>query len=252
MKGRYWIGLRQGPRAYRGSWRRYGRWSWPRRPYWAQGPASWSLVAWAQQHLAVVFGPVVPQDGVFGPETRGFVQRFQMQQGLAATGNLDDATVAALQAVISSGLPPMPPPPPGFGPPPPDFGPPPPVFGPPPPGFGLSPAPPGEPFGFSHPHRHRPPRGAPPVETHHHGPRPPDGPHVVVPAAPAPGASHGPAPAPPPQKSAEDAAARGGQAKPRPAPHEPGVQQEMAAGPAATGARGRWRREGNRIFLFGV
>ena len=113
---------RQGP-YYGRYWRHYGygrRWPWLHVPFAPAGPISSPLVAWAQSVLATVFGPAVPQDGVFGPETHGFVQRFQAQQGLPATSDLDGPTVAALQAAASP-QPPSPPPPtaaPAFAPPP--------------------------------------------------------------------------------------------------------------------------------------
>ena len=109
---------------YYGRWH-HGRrrWPWLQVPFAASGPIASSFVAWAQSALATVFGPAVPQDGVFGPETRGFVQRFQAQQGLPPTGDLDGATVAALQAAVSpepaSPPPPPPPAPPTFAAPPP-------------------------------------------------------------------------------------------------------------------------------------
>jgi Putative peptidoglycan binding domain len=96
FRHRYRPWHRYGRRFYRR--RRPYRWSWLRR-YSPEGPISSSFVAWTQSVLAQLFGPVVPQDGVFGPETRGFVAQFQAQQGLPATGDLDDPTVAALQAV---------------------------------------------------------------------------------------------------------------------------------------------------------
>jgi len=97
--GRYWH-----------HWRR--RWPWLQVPFADSGPIASSFVAWAQSALATVFGPAVPQDGVFGPETRGFVQRFQAQQGLPPTGDLDGGTVAALQAAVSPQPASAPPPPP--------------------------------------------------------------------------------------------------------------------------------------------
>jgi peptidoglycan hydrolase-like protein with peptidoglycan-binding domain len=98
-------------RYYGRHWGRYGRrWPWVHVPFAPPGPISSPFVAWAQSVLASVFGPAVPQDGVFGPETRGFVQRFQAQQGLPATSDLDGATVAALQAAASPQPPSAPPP----------------------------------------------------------------------------------------------------------------------------------------------
>ncbi|MBV8835694.1 MAG: peptidoglycan-binding protein, partial [Myxococcales bacterium] len=101
---------RHGP-YYGHYWRHYGRrWPWFQ-PFGYSGPTSSSFVAWAQSVLATLFGPAVPQDGYFGPETRSFVQRFQAQQGMPPTGDLDGGTVAALQAA-SRPEPPMPAPPP--------------------------------------------------------------------------------------------------------------------------------------------
>jgi hypothetical protein len=127
-----------GSRYYWRRWPRYGRrWNWLQSPYAPEGPVSSSFVAWAQGVLAQVFGPTVPQDGVFGPETHRLVAQFQAQQGLPASGSLDGATVAALQAVSSPPEPVMapPPPPPPEPPPPPApivVGPPPPPKSPPP------------------------------------------------------------------------------------------------------------------------
>jgi peptidoglycan hydrolase-like protein with peptidoglycan-binding domain len=139
---RFQPGFRYWPHFHGHGWG-HNRWRWPwLRPAWPQGPSSSSFVAWVQGRLAMVFGPVVPQDGVFGPETRGFVQRFQAQQGLPPTGDLDGTTVSALQTGASPEPPPPPPPPeppppPVFvappPPPPPDFVPPPPPRGGPPP-----------------------------------------------------------------------------------------------------------------------
>src|ERR1700728_3158550 len=132
----------------------YGRrWPWLQGATWSQDPVSSSFVAWAQRCLAIVFGPVVPQDGVFGPETRGFVEQFQAQHGLRATGDLDEATVSALQAAVSSGPAVSSPSEPA---------PPPPIFVAPPPSPGA-PAPP--------PQRHHS-RGAVPWFS---PPSPPDG-----------------------------------------------------------------------------
>jgi hypothetical protein len=97
FRHRYRPGFRYGRRFYRHH--RPSRWSWLHGPYSPEGPVSSPFVAWAQSVLAQVFGPVVPQDGVFGSETRGFVAQFQAQQRLPSIGDLDDATVAALQGV---------------------------------------------------------------------------------------------------------------------------------------------------------
>jgi peptidoglycan hydrolase-like protein with peptidoglycan-binding domain len=129
---------RHGP-FYGRYWGHYGRrWPWLHGPFAPPGPISSSFVAWAQSALASVFGPAVPQDGVFGPETRGFVQRFQSQQGLPATSDLDGATVAALQAAASpqpppAEAPPPPAPPASAAPPPPQDAPPAQDVPPPPP-----------------------------------------------------------------------------------------------------------------------
>ncbi len=91
---RYRPGLPYGPRFYGRDWPYRS----PRLPlrYLPEGPISSSFVAWAQRVMAQVFGPIVPIDGVFGLETHRFVVQFQAQQGLPTTGDLDDATVAAL------------------------------------------------------------------------------------------------------------------------------------------------------------
>jgi peptidoglycan hydrolase-like protein with peptidoglycan-binding domain len=90
-------GFRYRRRFYKRHWPY--RWSWLHSPDSPEGPVPSPFVAWAQRVLAQVFGPIVPQDGVLGPETRGFVAQFQAQQGLPSIGDLDDATVAALQGV---------------------------------------------------------------------------------------------------------------------------------------------------------
>ena len=138
------LGRAYGPRYYgRGrGWRGYRRrWHWMHAPPVVPlGPVPSAGIAWAQQALAQIFGPVVPQDGILGPETRGFVARFQAQQGLSPTGDLDDVTMATLQDATA---PPPVMPPPLPEPPPPIFGaPPPPTFVPPPGPPGVIPAPP--------------------------------------------------------------------------------------------------------------
>ena len=89
-------GFRYRRRFYRRHWPY--RWSWLHSPDSPEGPVPSPFVAWAQRVLAQVFGPIVPQDGVLGPETRRFVGQFQAQNGLPMTGDLDGATVSALQA----------------------------------------------------------------------------------------------------------------------------------------------------------
>jgi peptidoglycan hydrolase-like protein with peptidoglycan-binding domain len=218
--------VRFGLRAYRPFRRYYGRrWPWLQGGGWSQGPASSSLVAWAQSCLATIFGPVVPQDGVFGPETRGFVQQFQAQQGLPTTGDLDQATVSALQAAVSRGAvvssPSQPAPPPS-------------TFVVPP----LSPgAPAPAPVASGHwtPHHH-PHRGAPwfssppPLEGGHPGAAPRR--DATAPASPA-------APATSP-------------AAPAASPHPSSELSEIAAGWSEPVERGRWMRINGRIFLIGA
>jgi peptidoglycan hydrolase-like protein with peptidoglycan-binding domain len=149
--------FRYGSRFYGRRWPYYGRrWGWFHPRYVPEGPISSSFVAWAQTVLAQVFGPIVPQDGVFGAETHRFVGQFQAQQGLPTSGSLDGATVAALQAVTSPEPPPPPPPPPE--PPPPPT----PIFvAPPPPPMPPPPSPPSPPP--AHPRHQRAP-GPPPAE----------------------------------------------------------------------------------------
>lgn len=48
-------------------------------------------------------------DGVLGPQTSAALRAYQKEQGLSATGRLDDATLAKLQpATAASGAPPQP------------------------------------------------------------------------------------------------------------------------------------------------
>jgi hypothetical protein len=75
------------------------------------GASPW--VAAAQFCLAKIFGQKVPRNGALEPETRQFVQMFQQQRGLPATGMLDSDTMQAIQATCgASGVaaPMMPPP----------------------------------------------------------------------------------------------------------------------------------------------
>jgi hypothetical protein len=95
-------GFRYRRRFYRRHWPY--RWSWLHSPDSPEGPVPSPFVAWAQRVLAQVFGPIVPQDGVLGPETRRFVGQFQAQNGLPTTGDLDGATVSALQAAAAGSL----------------------------------------------------------------------------------------------------------------------------------------------------
>jgi hypothetical protein len=55
------------------------------------------LVVWAQQHLAASGEPVAV-DGTYGAETVNAVRGFQADEGLAPSGELDDATWQALLA----------------------------------------------------------------------------------------------------------------------------------------------------------
>jgi peptidoglycan hydrolase-like protein with peptidoglycan-binding domain len=43
----------------------------------------------------------VPQNGILGPRTRRAIAAFQTEQQLAATGVLDNDTIAALQAACA-------------------------------------------------------------------------------------------------------------------------------------------------------
>jgi hypothetical protein len=266
------MAIRRAYRSYRrGSWGRayrpgyYGRgWGWRgyrRRWPWMYGPSAAPIgpvpsagVAWAQQALAQIFGPVVPQDGILGPETRGFVARFQGQQGLPPTGDLDDATMAALQAVTAGPAVPSPlaeaPPPPIFG------GPPPLPPGPP----EIIPGPP-----WHHHHEHPLPPGPPMIipgpPRHHRGDHPPrmglpPGPPGII-AAP-PGqlrGEHPMPPGPPPGPPGVVAAPPGQHRGERPMPPGVGEVGELSGGPATpqeSSARGRWIRRGERIILMGA
>ncbi len=206
---RYRPGFRYGRRFYG----RHGRWPWLHRPYSPEGPVSSPFVAWAQRVLAQVFGPIVPQDGVFGPETHRFVVQFQAQQGLPTTGDLDDATVAALQAAVGPELAtPIPwRPEPGM-----------------PHGWH------GEP-GMPHP-RGREPAMPQPGRT---APQPPPTPisAAVAPPPPMPPSSQ----APPHPHHVHPAG-----------PPGPGEQRELAPGSAETSQRGRWVRDGRTIVLIGA
>lgn len=85
------------------------------------GDAASPWVAAAQFCLAKIFGEKVPRNGVLGPETRQFVQTFQQQRGLPATGMLDSDTMQAIQLTCGAGdvaAPMTMAPPPDAGPPP--------------------------------------------------------------------------------------------------------------------------------------
>jgi Putative peptidoglycan binding domain len=186
------------------------RWHWLHRP---EGPISSPFVAWAQRVLAQVFGPIVPQDGVFGPETRRFVEQFQAQQGLPVTGDLDDATVAALQAAVGPELTP-------------------------PIQWRLEP-------GIRHPEGPElpmpRPEGREPAMPNpgRAAPRPP----------PTPISAAAPRPAMPPSSSQTPPHSH----HPHPpGPPEPGEQGELAPGPAESAQRGRWIRYRGRIILMGA
>jgi hypothetical protein len=60
-----------------------------------------ALVSWAQNCLSQAGDQSVPQNGILGPATRRAISAFQQQQQLAATGVLDNQTIAALQAACS-------------------------------------------------------------------------------------------------------------------------------------------------------
>lgn len=75
-----------------GRLRRFGWGSWPYTPE----TADIQLVSWAQSCLAQAIGSWVPQSGALGPATRRAVQMFQSQQGLPASGALDNDTIVAL------------------------------------------------------------------------------------------------------------------------------------------------------------
>ncbi len=75
----------------------------PQHPETAQpvaGHAPQQLVKWAQAALSVVLGLRLPLDGVLGGTTQAAVRRFQAHAGMAQTGALDPATVAALARAI--------------------------------------------------------------------------------------------------------------------------------------------------------
>jgi hypothetical protein len=220
-------GFRYGRRFYRHQ--RPSRWSWLHGPYSPEGPASSPFVAWAQRVLAQMFGPSVPQDGVFGPETRQFVQQFQAQRGLPATGDLDDATVAALQAVGAS---------PGLATP---------IPWRPEPGMPRGPHP--EP---GMPHQWHGDPGA----SHRRGRESPS-PHPGGggPATPQPGRS---AQQPPPTPISPVAPPSPSEVPPRPRRGHPpgpagsGEEAELAPSSADVLERGRWVRRHDRIVLIGA
>lgn len=55
-------------------------------------------VADAQAKLNALGYPCGKADGIMGRKTRAQLKRFQKAKGIAATGKLDDATVAALRS----------------------------------------------------------------------------------------------------------------------------------------------------------
>jgi hypothetical protein len=236
FRHRYRPWFRYGRRFYRRH--RPLRWSWLS----PEGPASSSFVAWAQSVLAQVFGPVVPQNGVFGSETRAFVAQFQAQRGLPATGDLDGATVAALQAVevgpeLATPIPRRPEPRMPRGP-------------RPEPGMPRGPHPePGMPRGP----RPEPPRGRQgDAGSPHLGGRDPSMSPAREPAMAPPGRAAGQLPRTPVSPAA--------QASPSEAPLNPrhgqpaGSSEESELAPSSTEAlkRGRWVRHHDRIVLIGA
>jgi outer membrane protein OmpA-like peptidoglycan-associated protein len=91
-----------GPHSLRSQWHhrsRRGRWPWL---HIASGSGDFQQdqqsVAWAQGCLSQLSGGTMAQSGVLDQATRGAISMFQTQQGLPATGMLDDATLSALQA----------------------------------------------------------------------------------------------------------------------------------------------------------
>jgi hypothetical protein len=227
FRHRYRPGFRYGQGFHRRH--RPYRWSWLHRQYPPEGPVSSPFVAWAQRVLAQVFGPIVPQDGVFGSETRGFVGQFQVQRGLPTSGDLDDATVAALQAAVAG----------------PELGTPIPWRLEPGMPRGWRPEP-GMPHG-----RHGDP-GAP-----HRGRREPPMPQAGgrEPPTPQPGRS-APQPPPPPISPAAAPSPSEAPAHPHhvhpPGPPGSGEEAELAPSSPQASKRGRWVREGGRIVLIGA
>ena len=65
-------------------------------------------VAWAQNCLAQVIGPWVPQDGTLGPATLRAIRTFQTQTQLPTSGTLDGNTLAALQQACQPAAAPAP------------------------------------------------------------------------------------------------------------------------------------------------
>jgi peptidoglycan hydrolase-like protein with peptidoglycan-binding domain len=66
------------------------------------GAAVSELVSWAQGCLSQISSEPVPQNGILGPSTRRAIAAFQTENQLAATGVLDNQTIAALQAACSA------------------------------------------------------------------------------------------------------------------------------------------------------
>ena len=229
-------GFRYRRRFYRRHWP--NRWSWLHSPDSPEGPVSSPFVAWAQRVLAQVFGPIVPQDGVFGSATRGFVGQFQDQYGLLTTGDLDGATVSALQAAVAG----------------PELATP--IPWRPEPGMPRRWRPePGVPHG-----RHGDDPGAA-----HPGRREPLMPHPGrreppmaqaggrEPPTPQPGRS---APQPPPSPISPAVPPSPSEAPAHPhhvhPPGPPGEEAELAPRSTRASKRGRWVREGGRIVLIGA
>src|SRR5882724_4204391 len=52
----------------------------------------------AQQRLSALGFYAGAVDGIWGPDTRAAVERFQLSRGLPVTGDLDQVTASALQA----------------------------------------------------------------------------------------------------------------------------------------------------------
>jgi len=109
-RGRHWpYGRYAG--AYRSSPYQYRRWPWLyRRSYGfgaassAGGPSGSPWILMVQSCLRRLFGAgATPVDGALGPQTRRAVRAFQRRAGLPPSGDLNSATVQALQRACMGG-----------------------------------------------------------------------------------------------------------------------------------------------------
>ena len=65
------------------------------------GVATTAAVGWVQAALNLVEKAGLVVDGIYGPKTQAAILAFQKSLGIPATGTIDNAEIAALQAVLA-------------------------------------------------------------------------------------------------------------------------------------------------------